>query len=210
MSHSQIFDPPLSPKDPIPAAKMNEIDTKIQASLDIAGSNTVSGAITLSTGRYGYASQSVTRRQLGTVVAQTGWAQGSIPTTYVQQTAANNIVELELDRIPDGSTLNTVTITLIGAGGHAGLPTLPTLAVYRIAGNVQTQIGSTTTDGSGDTTAYQTAHNISVSSLSHTVDRAANIYVCRVTGEAGGNFVLGAQIYDLVATFTVTNQDNGG
>jgi hypothetical protein len=106
---------------------------------------------------------------------------------------------------PHGQVLTSVKVYIRPVGGHSGLPsTMPQAKVLysTIAAGTPTQIGATTVDTSADTTAYQTAHAITVGSLGHTIDTSSRIYYLQLTSEGGTNAIQGMRAYGVEFTFT--------
>lgn len=128
---------------------------------------------------------------------------------FTSTSTTTSTVTLPLVGLPNGATLNTVTVKFKGQAAHAGAPgTMPTLKVNRrgITAGSFTQLGTTTTDTYGSAGAYETTHDISVASIAHTIDRAANTYQLVFTFEGGANSVAGAALFAISATCTITDQ----
>lgn len=128
---------------------------------------------------------------------------------FTSTSTTTSTVTLPLVGLPNGATLNTVTVKFKGAAAHGGAPgTMPTLKVNRrgITAGSFTQLGTTTTDTYGSAGAYETTHDISVASIAHTIDRTANTYQLVFTFEGGANAVLGASLFAISATCTITDQ----
>lgn len=108
--------------------------------------------------------------------------------------------------LPHGQTIATITVRYIGAGGHAGLPgTMPTISLIRVdSSGTGTVCGSIATDSSGTTGDFQLAHDISATSIAHTIDRTLYRYHVAIVGESGANQLLGAIAISCSATCTVT------
>jgi hypothetical protein len=169
----------------------------------LAGAQTVTGAkvfadLTLSGVSWiKTASRSITRTVGGT------WIDTSAHTAYrnpaILATSVNVQTMIEL---PHGQVLTGVTIT-IDPAVHGSLPTLPSIAVSKVAyadGTI-TPLGSQA-DTSADTTAFNVAHEIAVTGLSETIDNTTHSYrVDFVTSDAASVTVCG-----LKATCTVTGQ----
>ena len=97
--------------------------------------------------------------------------------------------------IPQGATINAVSITIEGSQTDTALPAnLPTLAVYQVnSSGVRTQIGTTTTDAPANVTAYKAPHAMTVVALAAVVDNSTYSYFVQLTGEAGTNSNTGMQ-----------------
>jgi hypothetical protein len=116
------------------------------------------------------------------------WRQLSTPT-------ANDHVVYRLG-MPQGATLNSITVRLQGAAAHVGLPaSVPTLRLLRVDATDFTSgwvlQGSISSDLSANTTAYQAVHTITVGSLSVVVDNAQYNYFACVSGEGSTNALSG-------------------
>ena len=128
---------------------------------------------------------------------------------FTSTSTTTSTVTLPLVGLPNGATLNTVTVKFKGQAAHGGAPgTMPTLKVNRrgITAGSFTQLGSTTTDTYGSAGAYETTHDISVTGIAHTIDRTANTYQLVFTFEGGANSVAGAALFAISATCTITDQ----
>ena len=128
---------------------------------------------------------------------------------FTSTSTTTSTLSLPLVGLPNGATLQTVTVKFKGQPAHGGAPgTMPTLKVYRraIAAGSFTQLGSTTTDTYGSAGAYETTHDISVASIAHTIDRTANTYQLVFTFEGGVNSVAGASVFAIYVTCDVTKQ----
>lgn len=121
-----------------------------------------------------------------------------------QNTASGGTMIFRL-LLPHGQQLNAVTLRWKGAAGHGALPTMPTVTLRRIDANGgDTTLGSQT-DTSGNVGAYEATHDITVSGLTHTIDRTLYRYVLTMVGETGGNFVANAKAVAVKATVTCTS-----
>lgn len=97
-------------------------------------------------------------------------------------------------QVPNGATLTTVEVRLTGAGSHAGLPgTMPLVTVRRFdtSSGLGFTLGSAS-DPSGSVGTFQGSHSITVSGMSHTIDRTVNRYYVQLTAENGANALVGA------------------
>ena len=178
-----------------------------------------SGALQLGS-RLAYTSRSVARvRSVVNGVFSydsTRWSlvAGGSSAYFTQTVTGAGNIDIEIEGLPNGATLDSVGVYLKGAAGHAGTPgTLPRLKVYQRSVSADpaaalTQIGSTATDPYTSSAVYQANHLVTASSLAHTIDVSAtgNIYIARIEGEGGANFVAGLIASSLVVTCTVTSQ----
>ena len=105
--------------------------------------------------------------------------------------------------LPHGQSLTGVSVTILPAGSHAGLPQFPPqvlLVVKTIATNAVSTIAFKV-DPSANPAAYEAIHAVTTPLIGHTIDRTANRYYMRFTGENGTSALAGAKI--LGATYTV-------
>ena len=124
---------------------------------------------------------------------------------------ATQAVYFHLD-IPDGATLDSVTVNYQGASGHASDPvdsgiTMPFISVIRVdKDNNQTVIGNQS-DTVTTRALYEAAHAITLSSIAHTIDRGASgyQYAVRVFGETGAEFLANGMALSCEATYTMTS-----
>lgn len=118
-------------------------------------------------------------------------------------TAGHNIAA-SLD-VTHGATLSSVSVS-IHPDSHGSLPAnMPFLRVYKtaFATGTATQIGSTATDSSANTTAYDAAHTITVGGLTEVIDRSAYSYHTEFFAESGANSDDNTKYLGTSATFTV-------
>jgi hypothetical protein len=145
----------------------------------LAGTQAITGAklfsdLTLSsTNTLKYASRSLTRAIQGT------WVNLSSNTAYkglFPSIPAGQTVVLTFE-LPHGQVLTGVTIT-INPDDVGSLPTLPTLDIgyITISTGVDTPVGATFTDLSGDFTTYSAIHDIAATALAHTIDAQTRQY----------------------------------
>lgn len=110
--------------------------------------------------------------------------------------------------LPHGCKLNSVSVALVGASSHTGLPSImPTVSVHRAADGAQTTLGIAT-DASATTGDYEQWHNITVGGLNHTVDRAYR-YVAQFNGEANTNALVHLKVAQCAVNFDVSMMDDG-
>lgn len=110
--------------------------------------------------------------------------------------------------LPHGVVLTAVSVRVMGATGHAGLPgTMPTIHVIRHVMPAHTSLG-TASDTSASVGAYEDVHSITVSGLNVTIDRTLYRYSVRLHGETGANFVLGLKAFAAICTYTITSYDS--
>lgn len=107
-------------------------------------------------------------------------------------------------RVPNGATLNGVTVHILGGGGHGSLPaSMPTIDVRKrpIAGTASSSLGSAT-DTSATVILYEGYHTISVSGLSEVVDNTSYVYFIVYRAEHGANAQIGSRYYGATNTWT--------
>lgn len=113
--------------------------------------------------------------------------------TYRQADTASPFSIFLPIRLQSGDTLNSVTVRVDGAGGgatHVGLPaTLPAVEVFRVNSSTgaATSIAGPTTDASASLGAYESDHDITLSSIAETAAGAR--YFVEIQGESGANAV---------------------
>lgn len=212
-----------APRDRITAQQMNTMQTYITRAVDgVNGGDFspgttigVSGAgITLKAGgRLLYNSRSIDRVVDDTNATSSGqwvltyitgvsdqWRHGSA-------TVVGNVQFRLNEALADGQVLSSVTVRYKGATSGTLPSTMPIVKVWRIdRDGVETQLGSTQVDTSANNAAYTAAHNIVVSGLAHTVDKASYKYFCEVQGGASGGSAIGSVIYRVLTTETITSQ----
>lgn len=93
-------------------------------------------------------------------------------------------------RLSPGDVLESVTVRIDGGSSHGALPAnLPSVAVQDTTESTGASVAlGSTTDAPANVGAYETAHDIAVGSLSHTVVSGHRISI-RVIGESGANAV---------------------
>ena len=222
--------------DTITAAQINDIDVKTSQAVDGTAGGTYTNASALrfdgdfkltnasqikmsGTANVTLASRSITRHQETTpfghgpsidwyavAVAPFRWLNQSAGTT--PNTNTNPLV-IPI-HVPNGVTLNTVGVDVAAGLGHSGLPSvMPTLKVYKIAtgDGTTTQLGSTATDSSASTGAFEAAHGIAVSSIATVVDRTTYKYVALLIPESSTNSRTGLAMYGCTVVYTTTSMD---
>lgn len=144
-------------------------------------------------------------------VDHTTWTYGYTGVGWgPSQITSNTQTGLPLD-LPNGCTLNSVTVYIKPAGGHGGEPTKPSFKVFRLnpGTGVETQLGSTSTDTT-TLPSYENLHAMpAVSGLAHFVDKQTYRYYITFTGEAGGQYQNGLRIVGVNVQFTTTGRDTG-
>lgn len=165
--------------------------------------------------KLGYDSRAVPRHLA--LIADTtsgNWSRANTPRGAWQNTASGGTLDIHLEELPHANVLQTLTLRWIGAASHAafpgGAPVMPSINLYRIdQDGTETSIASVS-DTSATAGAYEAAHSITLSSITHTIDRTLYRYVLVVTGETGGNFIANAKALGVVATVAVTSQSEWG
>jgi hypothetical protein len=175
--------------------------------LIITGAGFVLDKVQMSgTNRVTLVSRSITRQQamLG-FTRSANWSLSINDYLIWRNTAQGGELDLALDRLPHGQTLDSVVLRWAPAGGHAGLPDpMPGFTVYRVdQGGSATSLG-VATDPSASVGAYQAVHDIPLSSIAHTVNLENYRYMIRLTGEGATNFVANAEAIQLKVGCTCT------
>lgn len=113
-------------------------------------------------------------------------------------------VVIEIPTPPAGVTLDSISVKLKGAGGHAWpigfLPyfQLYTKSVAAMDGN-WSAAAAAVTDPSGSAAAYQTVHEIL--QTEDEVMSQGSVYSVRLIGESGANSLVGLVIYSLTVLY---------
>jgi hypothetical protein len=181
------------------SAQMNSLDTNVSNALD----KRVTGLdIDSRTGVARYT-------PFGTIASSNLTFQG---TGYFETSATSQQTLTYPVIAPDGATITSVTVWYTGALGHAGLPAgMPTLSLRTVvlSTGAIAAIG-TQSDTSGTTGALETYHAITLSGLSHVVERGTTVSFLRLLTESGANSVSGATISPVgLITMTLASIDPG-
>ncbi len=107
--------------------------------------------------------------------------------------------------LPHGQVLNAVTLYLWGAPGHGGnIGTPPRIVVeyHDITTQTTTDLGNTVDPGI--VAAYEVAHTLAVSGLTHTIDRTTRRYFAKIRAESGANAAAGLSVFGVSYTVTRT------
>ncbi len=109
--------------------------------------------------------------------------------------------------IPHGQVLTSVSVSIEPNSGHGGLPAnMPRMDV--IKRDLVTSTASSIAfkvDASGSTGAYETAHSLTPTSFSETVDRSTYAYYVKFISEYGVNSVSSLKILGVSYTVTLTS-----
>ncbi len=175
------------------------------SAIEIGGSGLKVGNST----RIAYNARTLTRQQSMAGFSDSGnWTVR--PNLVWRNTATGGVVYIELDDLADNGELQSVTLRWQGASGHAafpgGAPTMPAIEVFRIdEDGAATSLGSTT-DATGTAGDYENPHDITVGSLTETLDLSLYRYVVEVDGETGANFIANAEALGLSCVVEVSEQ----
>ena len=171
----------------------------------------IKGAGLQLTGTVALSSRQITRHQdMKGNSASANWSHR--PGNVWRHTASGGTLWLDIEDLPDGAVLDAVSLRWQGESGHSNDPvnaggtpiTMPAIELFAVdEDGTQTSLASTT-DTNVDRGDYESAHDITVESLAHTIDRTANRYMLEVTGEGGTGFVANAEALSLRAVCTVT------
>lgn len=178
--------------------------------IQIGGSGiTLSG----STQRLGLSSRLITRLQsLAGNTTSANWAIDSITSTADwENTGAGGQLTLELDNLPDGATLDSVTVVFEGASGHANDPVtdggqlvMPNYELFAVDQDGVATSLDTVTDTVIAQASYEASHEITMSSIGHTIDLTTYRYVIVLVGETGSDFQSGSHLTGLITKSIVT------
>lgn len=164
------------------------------------------------TNKYALASRQITRYLPFSFIAKPAeWLASAGSGDDSAATLVNTAVRLYIPLdVPNGSTLDEVSVEVSGAGGHAGLPgTMPAIIVQQHSLGANAAVGTSQSDTSGGTGAYQTPHYITKTGLAHSVNRVTNRYFVQLTSESGANALAGLSVFGVLVKFTVTSMDDG-
>jgi hypothetical protein len=153
--------------------------------------------------RVGIQSRRVTRQMsLAGSTESANWAIDS-GTFAWENSATGGTVWFALERLPDGGSLESVTLWWIGGAGHASDPvnatalTMPALEAFEVdQSGARTSLGSVS-DGTVVKADYEVAHAITVAGLATTIDLTTKRYGLELTGELGGEYVANARAHSL-------------
>ncbi len=113
----------------------------------------------------------------------------------------SNIVMREIPDLPHGVTITGCKVTIEPAATHGAMPaTKPTLRLRRYASDSSfTDVGSLA-DPLTSTTPYETVHEISITGLTHVVDRS-KAYELQVVNEGSTNSQSGLKVHSFELTY---------
>jgi len=203
----------------IPAAYLNKMRVDSSRAIDgtAGGAYAPAADIVLSTSsiqlagvlRLKYVARPVTRRQpmLGNLGANYAHSTGEL---IVEQTIAGGEFIISLTNLPNGAVLDSVTVGLKGAAGHANDPVTATLPVVTVRS--QDGIGGgpvplgLQADTSADRATYEAFHTITVAGIAHTIDLTTYTYDVEIDGEVAGDWVVGCEFYAVSVICTVSDQ----
>lgn len=197
----------------VPASWLNAVNDELPKAPDFSGGGTYAPTAPIiipgnrfqlsGTSNIALASRSITRHQ--TMLGYTESGNWTVrPYGTWRNTAVGGTVYLSLDDLPAGGTLTAIHLRWAAAGGHGGLPTLPSFGAFQVDQDGTTTSLGTGTDPSATVGAYELVHDISLTGLTHTIDRPNTRYWLTVTGETGGFFVANAEAVSLRAVVTAT------
>ncbi len=173
------------------------------------------------TNRVNYASRAITRVIQGTPLSRC--ESGNLADwpckahrTFVHAlpdptTSGPGILYITLD-LPNGCTLDTAYVSIVGATGHAAFPAgapavMPAATVKKT--HVLTNI-TTTVDVAGDTSAtagaYEAVHLITVSSIAEVINNNLYRYHIQLDSEYGGDSLIGSIYVGCYVTVTLDDQ----
>ena len=156
------------------------------------------------------------RRQLALLADTTSgnWSRAATPRGAWQNTASGGTLDIHLEGLPHDNALATLVVRFQGASGHGAFPggapgVMPTMTLRAVDADGETTLG-TATDTSGTAGAYEAAHAITMSSISHVIDRELYRYVLTITAETGANFVANGKVLGLYCDVGITSQSEWG
>lgn len=201
----------------VDATFLNHVRTSLPKCADAVGGGTYNPLVPLAfggaglklnvnggSGRLAYSEREITRVQKSLLFNNdTGtWKVSSIT---IGPPTEQGIQDLE--RIPNGATLTSVTAYHNPANASPPAGTKTSLQVFKIdiTTGIATQIGTTTVDPTTGA-SYGDYHGFSVSGLSEVIDRTKNNYYAIFNGESGSGSA-DSEWYGCQCTFVVTDQD---
>lgn len=180
-----------------------------------SGANTFSDVTATGTNKYKLASRSLVRVTQSLPIAATDSIAGVWKFTnhgeahQVADDSAGQSLTFGVD-VPNAAVITRIDVAVNGST-HANLTNVTLPNIYLVtedtSGNF-VQVGLAA-DSSGTAGAYDGQHNISITGLSHTVDKTTKRYHVIVDGETGAAFVAGLIVQSVKTTFTTTAQDDG-
>jgi len=112
------------------------------------------------------------------------------------QVTTSTIAYAKLD-LPQGSTLTGVTMSVIGAAGHAAFPggkpaVMPTFQIRKMAAALTSSaIGALQTDPSSTAGTFEAVHSFSLTGLTEVVDNSSFVYYVECKSESGAGAIAG-------------------
>lgn len=182
------------------------------AVIDIGGSNGLKISGTGSGARLRYSSRSVQRCfPHNGYTTGTDWVYPDSPHLWTtNSTTAGRIVSFTLNGLPNGATFDSLTVRFLGSTGGTVPATAPKIRAWRVdlATGTETALFAETDDPTVaiSNAAYVAAHDITVSSIAHTISTKDYSYYLQVKTPGGGGTAVGAKIYGIQATCTITDQ----
>ncbi len=208
--------------DPIPPAAWNQVKNDLANAIDGAGGGTYANSSAIQIDgdfRFGASKRPlVTSRDLdrylpmdhgsGNVVGV--WSKaaygGSFSSFWTHTSGASaGLLQIEIqDALSNGNVIKTITARFDGATGGTLPAVMPILKLYRVSlDGAETQI-ATVSDTSASNVIYTAPHDISLSGISHTIDKATNRSFVALLGGTGGGAATGSFLLSLKLTQTVT------
>lgn len=198
------------------------VRTQIPKAIDGVGGGAYSPAAAIEIGGLGlkisndtviaYNSRSVPR-QLALLADTTSgnWQRAATPRGAWKNTASGGTLDIHLEGLPHNNVLQTLVVRFKGGTGHAAFPggapgNMPTMTLRKIDEDGTESTIATATDTSSTAGAYEAAHAITMSSITHTIDRTAYRYVLTLTAETGANFQSDGTVIGIYATCAMTSQ----
>lgn len=200
---------------------INTLDTTVGK---LAGTQTFTGAktfdnVTVSAGnKYKLSSRSITRAFNAGIAGGTGWILATNLTGLAFRCTVDTgeYMYFPVD-FPHGAELNGggVVAYVKGGSGYSPFPggapankIKAALGYTTISTGVQTELVADVASTMSTAGTYEAIHAITVPvNSTHTVDRATRQYWCRIKSESGANALVNNYAYGVLATCTVTTQD---
>lgn len=220
MAHTDPKPGGFSTLEVLASAVMNLIRTAVNNSIDGAngGTYTLASKLTLNgTSMFElgdnllYTARSVVRNVPLCVTHKTAdWSTNNGMQYYTTGTSSGQVIEAPLLGLPHGASLSTVTMRFYGgaaARGGSAPATMPRLRVMYVPLSTGTATQLATVDDTWSSeAAYEAAHDISCTSIGHTIDKTANLYYVEFRSESGANAYVGGTAIGLKVTCSVSEQ----
>jgi hypothetical protein len=179
----------------------NGVPSTPSTKLELHGSGLELGGATAP--RLQYASRTLTRAQTGMLTNSSG-AIGQSAVTVAPGATGFQM----LDRLPNGSTLTTVTVyhDRVNLGALPTTRVSVTLRKRRLSTGVNSVVSGPTIDPTSVLADYEAHHSFELTSISEVVNNTDYVYWIEFSGESGAN-TSSTTLFACLCTVIVTDQD---